>query len=99
MSRGLRVALFGDGAWAADTLSRIQHGPHEVAAVVLRRSPSDGTLESVARDLGLPVMQPVKVNTPALVDSLRDAGVELGLSVAYDQIFRPMVLGLRPWDS
>jgi len=96
VSRGLRLALFGDGAWAADTLSRIQHGPHEVAAVVLRRSPSDGTLEAVARDLGLPVLQPANVNTSEMVDSLRGAGVELGLSVAYDQIFRPMLLEAAP---
>ena len=96
MSRGLRVAVFGDGAWAADTLSRLQHGPHEVAVVVLRRSPSDGTLEAVARSLGLPVLQPLKVNTSAMADALRGAGVELGLSVAYDQIFRPMLLEAAP---
>lgn len=96
MSRGLRLALFGDGAWAADALSRIQQGPHEVAAVVLRRTPSDRTLEAVAREFGLPVLQPVKVNTPTMVDSLRGAGVELGLSVAYDQIFGPMLLEAAP---
>ena len=37
MTTALSVVLFGDGAWAADTLRALQDTPHRVLGVVLRR--------------------------------------------------------------
>lgn len=91
-----RVILFGDGRWAADTLARLADDGHEIAAVVARANPSDGTLSSAAARLAVPVLQPARVNAAPSVAALAALAPDLVLSVAYDQILRASVLALPP---
>ena len=89
-----RVVLFGDGRWAADTLVRLAADCHEVAAVVARANPSDGTLAAAAARLAIPVLRPARVNAASSVAAIAALAPDLILSVAYDQILRPPVLAL-----
>ena len=61
-SGGLRIAMYGDGQWAADTLVRLTEVGHRIVAVVLRQSPSDASLGDAAERLRVPVLQPVRIN-------------------------------------
>lgn len=90
----LRIALFGDGAWAADTATQLAEAGHRLVVVVLRRKPSSPELAARARQLGASVLQPDDVNSPATIAALRAFAPDLGISVAYDQILRCGILTL-----
>lgn len=90
----LRIALFGDGLWAADTATRLHTAGHALVAVVLRRRPTDPALAARARELGVPVLQPEDVNATPVAEALYAVAPDLGVSVAYDQILRRELLGL-----
>jgi methionyl-tRNA formyltransferase len=92
MTAGLGVVLFGDGAWAAESLRALQETPHRALGVVLRARPSDSSLGDTARSLGVPVLQPAAVNDQSVAERLRSWAPDLGLSIAYNQIFRRPVL-------
>ncbi len=87
----MRILLFGDGAWAANSLSEIIQAGHAVVGVALRAQPSGPELEQAARFHGIPVLQPRKVNDPEWVASTQFLEPELGISIAYNQIFRPAI--------
>lgn len=91
-----RVMLFGDGRWAAETLVRLAGDGHDLAAVVVRARPSDGTLAAAAARLAIPVLRPARINAAPSVAALAALSPDLILSVAYDQILRQPVLGLAP---
>src|SRR5690349_2740234 len=93
----MRVVLFGDGAWATSSLLRLRDDGHDVAAVVLRARPSEPGLEALARSLRLPILQPARVNAPEVIDSLRALAADVHLSIAYNQIFGPIVRATTPW--
>lgn len=90
--RPLRLVLFGDGAWAADSLRLLHGGPHPVAAVVLRARPSDDTLGAMCTRLGVPVLQPENAAAPAFIAELQALEPDLGLSISYNQILRRCAL-------
>jgi methionyl-tRNA formyltransferase len=92
MTAGLSVVLFGDGAWAAEALRGLQDTPHRVLGVVLRDRPGDASLGDTARGLDLPVLRPTAVNGPSVLEQLRSWAPDLGLSIAYNQIFRRALL-------
>jgi methionyl-tRNA formyltransferase len=93
----VRIALFGDGEWAARSLDRLIEVGHDIVAVILRARPSDGILEDRAHASGLPILQPSDVNTPECVASVRALVPDVNLSVAYNQIFRAAVRATAPW--
>src|SRR5262249_36770165 len=53
---------------------------------MIRRRPSDATLEASANKFGIPVFQPARINTLESVATLRRLAPDLLLSIAYDQI-------------
>jgi methionyl-tRNA formyltransferase len=86
MTVGLRLVVFADGAWGADTIRRLEGGPHRSVCIVARERPSDSTVAEVAQELGIPLLQPGRVNHPAVLEQLRELSPDLGLSIAYNQI-------------
>ncbi len=88
--------FFGDGAWAAKSLQRLRQDGHGIAAVVVRRKPTNGDLAETARALGLPVEQPANANAEEFVARVRTASPDLNVSVSYDQIVRRPLLESAP---
>jgi methionyl-tRNA formyltransferase len=84
--------MFGDGRWAADSLLRLSREGHHVAAAVIRTVPSDDSVSDCARKLGAAILQPKSVNTPEFIESIRKFDADLGLSIAFNQIFRRPIL-------
>jgi methionyl-tRNA formyltransferase len=88
----LRVVVFGDGAWAANSLVRLARQNHSIAGVVVRAQPSDDLLIAAARSLGLPIFQPANVNTADFVDTIAAVAPDLNISISYNQILRRPIL-------
>ncbi len=93
----MRIILFGDGLWAADTLLRLRDAGHEVAAVVLRVRPSDHELEAMAHSLGISILQPLHVNAPDFIARIQALAPDVQLSIAYNQIFGAAIRATSPW--
>lgn len=94
MRRPLRFAVFGDGAWAAGSLRRLERDGHLPVAVVVRRRPSGTDLADAARAMEVPVLAPERVNDPAFADEIGRLAPDIGVSIAYDQIFRAPLFSL-----
>jgi methionyl-tRNA formyltransferase len=80
--------LFGDGAWAANSLARLQETGHRVVAVVVRAQPSDKSLIAAASRFDAPILQPANVNAEEFVQTVAGLDVDLNLSISYNQILR-----------
>jgi methionyl-tRNA formyltransferase len=92
----VKIVFFGDGAWAANTLSRLRSDGHEVLAVVLRCHPSTTELFEAVSSMRLPLLQPAMANSPDFVDRVRRLAPDLNVSVSYDQIIRRPLLDSAP---
>jgi methionyl-tRNA formyltransferase len=84
--------LFGDGAWATNSLLRLSETPHSIVAVVARKEPSDPTLVETVRALGLLPLQPSNVNSIDFVDRVKSLAPDLNLSISYNQILRRSII-------
>jgi methionyl-tRNA formyltransferase len=87
----MRLVIFGDGRWAANSLVVLAR-EYDIAAVVIRSTPSNATLEVAARDLGIPVLQPQRINDPEFVAAVAAMNTDLGISISCNQILRRPVL-------
>src|SRR5258708_4962918 len=81
-----------------------QDSPVEVVAVVTQPDKPVGRsqrlmpppVKVVAREPGVPVLQPPPLRRPAAVEALRRLRPDLGIVAAYAKILRPEVLDLPP---
>ncbi|MDQ7819827.1 MAG: methionyl-tRNA formyltransferase [Armatimonadota bacterium] len=102
----LRVVFFGTPQFAVPSLQALAAEAH-VAVVVTQPDRPRGRgrvvepppVARAARDLGLPVMQPVRLRDPQVVERLRTAGADLHVTVAYGRIIPPEILALPPRGS
>jgi len=84
-----QLVLFADGVWGTRTLESLLQSPLlEVQAVVLRKNPSDDSLEELAKRENLTILQPEKVNSPSCRKVLLEFDSQLFVSMSYDQIFK-----------
>ncbi|MEE2754760.1 MAG: methionyl-tRNA formyltransferase [Candidatus Latescibacterota bacterium] len=90
----MRIAFFGDGAWAAESLLRLQKAGHEIVSVVLRLRQTDQTLERTANEQGLKTYRPRRVNNSGFVQLVKGWSTDLNLSVSYDQVLKKPMLDL-----
>jgi len=88
----MRLLLAGDGEWAAACLQPLIQAGHEFAAVSLRNHPSDKSLELTARALNLPILRPENINAESYIDEIKSMKIDLGVSIACDQIMRRPLL-------
>jgi len=99
----MRVVFFGTPAFAVPSLEAlIRHG-HQVAAVVTQPDRPHGRsrstlvpppVKTTALHYGLRVLQPERPIGDSFTASLREAGAELGVVVAYGHILRPELLAI-----
>lgn len=92
MSTLPRIALFGDGPWAARSLERLAAEGYPIVGLIERVHPSDTSTSDVSRRLGVPVLRPAKAGAPEFVARFAELGAELGLSISYNQILRRALL-------
>jgi methionyl-tRNA formyltransferase len=93
----MRIILFGDGPWATKCLTPLVEAGHEVVAVVLRTRPSETGLAAAAQSLGVPTLQPTRVNSAECVTTIAGLKPDVNLSIAYDQIFGSDIRATASW--
>lgn len=99
----MRVVFMGSPDFAVPPL-RALLAAHDVALVVTQPDKPAGRgkrlqpppVKEVARAAGVPVLQPVSVRKPEVVEALRATGAELAVVVAYGKILPPAVLEAFP---
>lgn len=99
----LRVVFLGTPDFAVPSLRKL---PGHVALVGVVTQPDrpqgrgqrvvPPPVAQVARELGIPVLQPLKLKDPAFVDALRALRPDLIATVAYGKIIPPQILTLPP---
>jgi methionyl-tRNA formyltransferase len=90
----MRFVLFGDGEWAARSLEALLAASHTCCGVVLRSVPSDDSLACAARREGIEPLCPRSINSSEAIQQVEATAPELGLSIAYNQIFRAAMIQL-----
>jgi methionyl-tRNA formyltransferase len=99
-----RLIFMGTPDFGVTTLRHLSHAGFPVAAVVTGPDKPQGRgyqpvlspIKQAALDLGLPVLQPPKVNEPAVVEQLRGLGADVLVVAAYGQILKTPLLTLLP---
>lgn len=100
----MRLVFMGTPRFAVPSLRRLHEAGYEIAAVITQpdrprgrgHRPSPTEVAAEAEALGLPVLKPVKVSDPELVDALRRLGPEAIVLVAFGQLIPRSILDLPP---
>ncbi len=101
--RRLRTIFLGTPEFAVPSL-RALRDKLELLAVVTQPDRPQGRGRKVApppvarlaREMGIPVLQPVKLRDPAVVEALRALRPDVIVTVAYGKIIPPQILSLPP---
>ena len=100
----MRLAFFGTPRFAVPSLAALIESRHEVALVVaqpdrpagrgmnLRRPP----VAELAREAGIPLLQPDRVRDERFIEAFTAAGVEFAAVVAYGKILPAALLAVPP---
>ena len=99
------IVFMGSPEFAVPSLRLLASGPYPVVGVVTQpdrpagrgRALSPPPVKSLALELGLPVIQPERLNDPAAMAQLQDWNPDLIVVAAYGQILRRAVLDLPQW--
>ncbi len=99
-----RVVFMGSADFAVPSLRALVDEGYEVALVVTRADKpvgrglalSETPVKVAAKELGLPIFQPVTLRQPAALEPLRQARPDLIVVAAYGRILPPEVLALPP---
>jgi methionyl-tRNA formyltransferase len=98
-----RIVFMGSPEFAVPTLSRLAQY-HEVVGVVTQPDRPAGRgqtltpppVKILAKELGLPLIQPARLRQPEAMDQLMAWAPDLIVVAAFGQILRPQVLDLPP---
>lgn len=95
----LRIVMMGTGPFALPAFRQLLDSPHAVEALVTqpdRRGRGHhrhvNPLAELARERGVPVLQPENINTAESVAELESLQADLAVVAAYGQILKPAVL-------
>lgn len=100
----MKVLFLGTPEFAAITLSALLASRHRVVGVVAQPSKPSGRglavaeppSVRVAREAGLPVLQPSRLLAPETHETFRALGADLFVTAAYGRILRRVVLEIPP---
>lgn len=107
MRAPLRLVMMGTGTFAELTFTALLRGRHPVVGLVTQPDRRAGHergstrqtgkgMKAIALEQGVPVLQPVSINTPEGVEALRQLRPDLLVVAAYGQILKTPVLAAAP---
>jgi len=101
--RRLRIVVMGTGPFAVPMLAALLESAHQVVAVVTRpdhaqpgRRPPPTPVRDAATAVGLPVLDPERVNDQAARDAIAAIGADLFVVCDYGQILSAALLAVPP---
>ncbi|MFN7979889.1 MAG: methionyl-tRNA formyltransferase [Vicinamibacterales bacterium] len=100
----LRVVFFGSPEFAVPTLRALAASAHPVVGVVSQpdrprgrgQKVTPGAVAAAAVELGLPLLQPVKLSDAGVRETLERWRADLGVVAAYGKILPPWLLAIPP---
>lgn len=100
----LRLVFFGTPAFAATALARLLRSPHPVVAAVTQPDRPRGRgqrvsfspVKALARQAGIPVLQPERLRAPEFHQALTELHGDLGVVAAYGRILPESVIAAFP---
>jgi methionyl-tRNA formyltransferase len=98
----MRIVFFGTPQFAVPSLQALLDAGHEVCGVVTQpdrprgrgQHVTESPVKQVAREHGLPVVQPARLREPGVLESIAAWTPDLGVVVAYGQIIPTALLEL-----
>ncbi len=101
-----RIAMLGTGEFALPSFQAIADSAHEVVGLVTQPDRFDAkgrvhqnVMKDFALSRGIPVLQPVNINTEESLAQLRALGADLFMVAAYGQILSADVINVPPRGS
>jgi methionyl-tRNA formyltransferase len=100
----LNLVFMGTPEFSVPSLRRLVEGGHRVPLVISQPDRPRGRgrrtvptpVKAAAVELNLPVLQPVSVNTPEVLEQISACRPEAVVVIAFGQILKPALLGLPP---
>ncbi|MGH1371926.1 MAG: methionyl-tRNA formyltransferase [Cellvibrionaceae bacterium] len=92
----MNIGFFGDGEWGVGALRLLVDAGHKIDFVVGRTNGDDTDLKALAHSLDTPFLNFDNVNHDDSVLALAQYGSCLFVSMSFDQIIRPELLGVPP---
>ncbi|MFM8953587.1 MAG: methionyl-tRNA formyltransferase [Planctomycetaceae bacterium] len=99
----LRIVVMGTGPFAVPMFEALCGSPHEIVAVVTRpdhappgRRPPPNPMRAAATAAGLPILDPERVNDPAVVTTIAALRPDLLVVCDYGQILSRELLAVPP---
>ena len=98
----MKIIFMGTPDFSVGTLEALVEAGHEVVLVVTQPDKPKGRgkklqptpVKAVALEHGLPVLQPVKVRVPEVIEQLRGYGADLIAVTAFGQILPEEILNM-----
>jgi methionyl-tRNA formyltransferase len=99
-AHGLKVVFFGTPQFAVPTLDALLGSAHPVVGVVTQpdrprgrgQKVTDAPVKALARQHGLPVIQPDRLRDPAVAETLRSWQPDIGVVAAYGRLIPDSLL-------
>jgi len=92
----MKIVYFADGPWAHNAFQDILANDYQVALVVLRYETRDPVLKELAEKAGIEVTWYKNVNSEEFLELLQSKAADIAISLAFNQILRPQLLGKFP---
>ena len=98
----MRILFLGTPEFAVPSLESLLEGPDPVVGVVSQPDrprgrglkPEPAPVSCLARKAGLPLFQPDRLNDSGFLSSVKDLGVDLGVTCAFGRLLRSAMLSL-----
>lgn len=92
----MKIGYFADGPWSHLALEKLVSNGHKICFIVPRYDTQDPKLKVWSEELDVPFLLSSNVNDPVFVESLREFGVELFISMSFNQILRSDIIRFPP---
>jgi len=104
-NRRLRIVFMGTPEFGVPTLRRLSSGGDHIVAAVTQpdrargrgRNPAPPPVKVAAIELGIPVLQPARIDEPEFFARLRELSPHVIVVAAYGKILPPAILDLPPY--
>lgn len=103
----MRIVFMGSPDFALPSLQKLADAKANIVAVITQPDRPKGRrqlltptpVKELALSLGLPVLQPARINAPEAVAAIRDLQADLFVVVAFGQILKKELLDMPPLGS
>lgn len=96
----MKIGYFADGPWAHEAFKKIVSDKHiEIVFITVRYDNRDKTLLNLADKYNIPVEISENINSQEFINTVRNYGADLFVSMSFDQIFKSEMINLPKYKT